>query len=215
MQYFRKGSAASYIHTRDFNENYFREARHLHMTGIPLALSQSAREFARHAQMFMRKEGKTISFDPNVRPALWKSKDEMIRVINEAAFESDFFFPGIHEGELLTGFTEPRDIASFYLEKGVHLVVVKLGDKGAFYKCANDEGYVPSFPVSRVVDPVGAGDGFAVGVISGLLEELSIREAVLRGNAIGALAVQTEGDSDGYPTRPQLESFIKKFVRRF
>ena len=208
VQYFRKGSAASYMHIGDFNEAYFRTARHLHMTGIPLAISDSMREFAKHVQSFMRKEGKTISFDPNLRPSLWKSREEMIRVINEVALESDCFLPGVHEGELLTGCADPRDIADFYLEKGVRLVVVKLGDKGAFYKCANDEGYVPSFSVLKVVDTVGAGDGFAVGVISGLLEGLPIREAVLRGNAIGALAVQSEGDSDGYPTRQQLEQFI-------
>ena len=214
VQYFRKGSAASYLNTVDFDEEYFRTARHLHMTGIPLAISRSMREFAKHAQSFMKKEGKTVSFDPNLRPSLWKSKEEMVSVINEVAFESDYFLPGIHEGELLTGFTQPGDIADFYLDRGVELVVVKLGSKGAFYKCSSDEGYVAGFPVSKVVDTVGAGDGFAVGVISGLLEGLPIRDAVLRGNAIGALAVQSTGDSDGYPTRQGLEQFIEKFARR-
>jgi len=42
-------------------------------------------------------------------------------------------------------------------------------------------------PVARVVDTVGAGDGFAVGVISALLEGLSLAAATARGNAIGAL----------------------------
>ncbi|WP_027410525.1 sugar kinase [Anoxybacteroides tepidamans] len=211
VQYFRKYSAASHLGVSDFNEAYFRSARHLHMTGIPLALSNSMRAFAKHAQSFMRIEGKSISFDPNLRPALWTTKDEMIRVINEAAFESDYVLPGIEEGELLTGFTDPRDIASFYLERGVKLVVVKLGSKGAFYKSNNDEGYVPGYQVSRVVDTVGAGDGFAVGLISGILEGLSIRQAVIRGNAIGALAIQATGDHEGYPNRLALDQFIKNY----
>ena len=56
----------------------------------------------------------------------------------------------------------------------------------------------------KVVDTVGAGDGFAVGVISALLEGLSLQEAAARGNAIGARVVQFPGDSDGLPNRAQL-----------
>lgn len=132
----------------------------------------------------------------------------MVKEINEAAFQADYVLPGLAEGEILTGFKNPRDIASFYLDKGVELVVIKLGPAGAFYKTAAEEGTVLGFPVEKVVDTVGAGDGFAVGVISGLLEGLSIHDAVMRGNAIGSLAVQSPGDNDGYPTKEQLNKYI-------
>ncbi|MFL6627664.1 MAG: PfkB family carbohydrate kinase, partial [Vitreoscilla sp.] len=55
-------------------------------------------------------------------------------------------------------------------------------------------------------DTVGAGDGFAVGVISGLLEGLALEAATRRGNAIGARMVQFPGDSDGLPTRQELDA---------
>ncbi len=58
--------------------------------------------------------------------------------------------------------------------------------------------------VEKVVDTVGAGDGFAVGVISALLEGRALPEAVARGNWIGGLAVQAVGDSEGLPTRDAL-----------
>jgi 2-dehydro-3-deoxygluconokinase len=213
VEYFRKGSAASHLSIEDFNEEYFQHANLLHMTGIPLALSEETRNFAKHVQSFMKKNGRTVSFDTNLRPALWKSKAEMIERINEVAFGSDYVLPGITEGEILTGCKEPRDIAAFYLDKGVKLVVIKLGAEGAFYKSNDEEGTVPGFKVEKVVDTVGAGDGFAVGVISGIIEGLTIREAVLRGNAIGALAVQSPGDNDGYPTKSQLQEFITKGVK--
>ncbi|MCM3118531.1 sugar kinase [Neobacillus sp. MER 74] len=209
VQYFRKGSAASHLNCEDFNEEYFQHAKHMHMTGIPLALSESTRAFAKQALTFMKKNGKKVSFDPNLRPTLWASQEEMVREINEVAFQADYVLPGITEGEILTGFKEPREIASFYLEKGVELVVIKLGAEGAFYKTATEEGTVRGFHVEKVVDTVGAGDGFAVGVISGLLEGLNVQDAVLRGNAIGALAVQSPGDNDGYPTKAVLEKYIE------
>ncbi|WP_419955363.1 sugar kinase [Neobacillus niacini] len=213
VQYFRKGSAASHLKPTDFNEEYFLGAKHLHMTGIPLAISDSARAFAKHALAFMKTNGRKISLDPNLRPTLWASQEEMVKEINEAAFKVDYVLPGLAEGEILTGFSNPRDIASFYLDKGVELVVIKLGPAGAFYKTATEEGTVLGFPVEKVVDTVGAGDGFAVGVISGLLEGLSIHEAVVRGNAIGSLAVQSPGDNDGYPTKVQLERYIEKNIQ--
>jgi 2-dehydro-3-deoxygluconokinase len=210
VQYFRKGSAASHLSVEDFNEAYFLSARHLHLTGIPLALSEKTREFSKHALAFMKRAGKTVSFDPNLRPSLWKSQVEMIAVINETAFQADYVLPGIEEGKILTGYDNPADIAKFYLDKGVKLVVVKLGSEGAFYQTAANGGFISGFKVPEVVDTVGAGDGFAVGVISGLLEGFSVGDAVIRGNAIGALAVQSIGDSEGYPSREKLSNYINQ-----
>jgi 2-dehydro-3-deoxygluconokinase len=209
VQYFRKGSAASHLQMEDFDETYFLSAKHLHMTGIPLAISEQARSFAKHALSFMKKNGRTISFDPNLRPSLWSSQEEMVAQINAVASQANYVLPGITEGEILTGCKHPQDIASFYLEKGVELVVIKLGDEGAFYKTRLEEGMVPGFKVQEVVDTVGAGDGFAVGVISGLIAGKSIAETIVRGNAIGSLAVQSPGDNDGYPTEDQLHKYIE------
>lgn len=180
------------------------------MTSIPAALSPECREFSIHAMKFMKKLGKTISFDPNLRPKLWADTETMVSTINELATQCDWFLPGISEGRTLTGLEKPEDIASYYLDRGVSLVIVKLGAEGAYYKTADQEGYVQGFPVTEVVDTVGAGDGFAVGVVSAMLDGLSFEEATRRGNAIGALAVMSPGDSDGLPTREGLETFMKK-----
>lgn len=64
---------------------------------------------------------------------------------------------------------------------------------------------VPGQPVARVVDTVGAGDAFAVGVISALLEGLPLRRAVARGNWCGSRAVQSRGDMEGLPQRHELD----------
>lgn len=63
---------------------------------------------------------------------------------------------------------------------------------------------MPAFPVNGVIDTVGPSDGFAVGVISALLEGKPIDAAVKRGAWIGARAVQVLGDTEGLPTRSEL-----------
>ncbi|AOZ89103.1 2-dehydro-3-deoxygluconokinase [Bacillus xiamenensis] len=213
VTYYRKGSAASTMNPSDFPSAYFNQAGHLHLTGIPPAVSSEMRAFSFHALKEMKGAGKTISFDPNLRFQLWEEEEDMIHTVNQMASQVDWFFPGLAEGQRLTGCHEPEEIADVYLQKGVKLVVIKLGAEGAFFKSAAGQGIVEGFHVQDVVDTVGAGDGFAVGVISGLLDGLSYEKSVTRGNAIGALAVMSPGDHDGLPTREKLQAFMKEAKR--
>src|ERR1035437_3219201 len=105
----------------------------------------------------------------------------MRAAINDLATRADWVLPGLEEGRLLTGETTPEGIATWYRERGAKLVVVKLGSEGAYFDAVAGSGHVAGFPVAKVVDTVGAGDGFAVGVISALLEGLSVPQAVRRG----------------------------------
>ena len=205
VEYFRKGSAASHLSIEDYHEAYFASARHLHLSGVAAALSASSYELLAHTARTLKAQGKTISFDPNLRPVLWKSEAEMVEKLNRLAFQADWVLPGLKEGMILTGQQTPEAIADFYLRHGVKAVIIKTGADGAWYKAANGEqGCVAPVKVDNVVDTVGAGDGFAVGVISALLEGRSLHQAVTRGNKIGALAIQVQGDSEGLPTREQL-----------
>ncbi|XTZ38574.1 sugar kinase [Salmonella enterica] len=207
VEYFRKGSAASHLSPEDFNSVDCGQVRHLHLSGVAAALSPSSYTLLEHAAARMKAQGKTISFDPNLRPVLWRSEAEMVEKLNRLAFQADWVLPGLKEGVILTGANTPEGIADFYLRRGVKAVVIKTGADGAWFKTASGEqGAIAAVKVDNVVDTVGAGDGFAVGVISALLEGKTLPEAVRRGNTIGALAIQVPGDSEGLPTRAQLEA---------
>jgi 2-dehydro-3-deoxygluconokinase len=158
------------------------------------------------AIVVMRAAGRSLSFDPNLRPTLWASQALMRETLNALAVQCDWVLPGVEEGYVLTGSRDPAAIARFYRERGVERVVVKLGPQGAYYD-DRDAGcdHVSAFPVAKVVDTVGAGDGFAVGVLSALLAGRGVADAARRGAWIGARAVQVIGDTEGLPTRAQLE----------
>ena len=205
VEYFRKGSAASHLSPEDFRAEYFTSARHLHLSGVAAALSESSYALLEQAATTMKAQGKTISFDPNLRPVLWKSEAEMVEKLNQLAFQADWVLPGLKEGMILTGQRTPEGIADFYLTRGVQAVIIKTGGDGAWFKtAAGEQGAVAAIKVDNVVDTVGAGDGFAVGVISALLEGRTLQQAIGRGNKIGALAIQVQGDSEGLPTREAL-----------
>jgi dehydrogluconokinase len=206
VEYFRRNSAASHLSLAQFSPALL-QARHLHATGIPLALSAGCRALAHELVERMRSEGRSISFDPNLRPSLWPDRASMVREVNALAIKAHWLLPGLEEGRLLTGLQTPADIAAFYLDRGVEHVVIKLGGEGAYYRNAQCQGQVAPVPVARVVDTVGAGDAFAVGVVSGLLEGRPLAEAVARGNWCGSRAVQSRGDMEGLPLRRELEAY--------
>jgi sugar/nucleoside kinase (ribokinase family) len=205
IEYHRKGSAASLFEPDDIDVDWLLSARHLHATGVFPALSPNCYAAAQRSLALMREAGRTISFDPNLRPTLWPTPQRMREAINALAAQADWVFPGLEEGRFLTGEQTPEGVASFYRERGARLVVVKLGPGGAYFSSEADCGTVPGFPVAEVIDTVGAGDGFAVGVISALLEGRTVAQAVRRGAWIGARAVQVLGDTEGLPTRTELE----------
>lgn len=205
-EYFRRGSAASRLGVQDNPRAYCSASRHLHLTGVFAAVSPSTRELVFDLAADARAAGRSISFDPNLRPSLWRSQAELVECLNRLASCSDWVMPGLAEGRLLTGRDEPQGIAAFYLDRGACAVLVKLGRAGAYFASAGASGIAAGVAVERVVDTVGAGDGFAVGVVSGLLEGLSLGDAAARGNAIGARVVQFPGDCDGLPTRAELDA---------
>ena len=102
----------------------------------------------------------------------------------------------------------PEEIADFYLGLGARCAIVKVGSKGAYFSNGTESGWGTVYPAEKVVDTVGAGDGFAAGFISAMMEGLPLIDCVSRGNAVGSMQVQVRGDNEGLPTREQLSAFM-------
>lgn len=216
--YFRKGSAASKTSMDLIKELHMEDTKILHITGIFPALSETTRAMVELLINTAHEKGILVTFDPNPRPVLWDSEEKMIAVTNDLACKCDVVMPGLKEGKLFTGKQSKEEIADFYLEKGVSKVIIKLGDTGSYMKEHLQDGSYresvsPSFHV-KVKDTVGAGDGFASGVISGLLEGLKNEYILERGNAIGAIQVTHVSDNAGLPTYDELNEFIQKCERK-
>lgn len=211
--YFRKNSAAANFDMASLDKIDLDSIKIAHLSGIFAALSDNDLAVFKELNRRLLAHHKLVTFDPNLRPALWTSQEHMVEVTNELAKGANIVIPGMNEGKVLMGSDDPETIADFYLNQSdnTQTVIVKTGPKGAFIKQADGTTQtVTGFRVDKVVDTVGAGDGFAVGTITGLLEGLSLADAVKRGCAVGALAVMSPGDSDGYPTPAELEAFLNK-----
>ena len=212
VYYYRKNSAASSLSPSDIKEEFIRKAKYLHITGITAALSESAREAVHSAITIAKENGVKIVFDPNIRLKLWnkeKAREELMKI----AIRSDIVLPGLDEGEILTGETVPEKIAAALLQGSCQTVVIKLGAKGAYCATRSNSEYVPGYLVETIIDTAGAGDGFAAGFLSGQLRGLSLVDSVRLANRIGAFALSSEGDVEGYPNWEEINSTKEQVLR--
>ncbi|MEK3904797.1 carbohydrate kinase family protein [Paenibacillus sp. FSL R7-0179] len=108
----------------------------------------------------------------------------------------------------MTGCSDPAEIADRLLKSGAGAAVIKLGADWAYYSNGRISGTEPGFPVKRFIDPMGAGDGFAAGFISGLLQGEDLPSAVRRGNAVGSIVVGVSGDVEGLPSRQDVDLLL-------
>ena len=126
----RAGSAASRISETDLPVDRIRETKILHISGISQAISSSAADAAFAAIDIAHDAKRLVSYDPNLRLKLWPLRRARA-IIHEAMRACDIALPGLDDAEALTGLRDPDAIASFYLDLGARVVVVKMGRGGA------------------------------------------------------------------------------------
>jgi 2-dehydro-3-deoxygluconokinase len=197
--YYRRGSAASHLTPDDLKPAYFDGIRFFQVSGINSALSSSCHDTVLAAIDLAHQAGALVSFDPNVRLRLWDA-ETCRRTLRSLIRHCDIVLPGSDEAELLTGESDPLVAAKALRALGPRLAIVKLGAQGSM--ALDDDGMVqaPALKLDRIVDPVGAGDGFAAGFLSGQLRGWTTAESLRLGNVVGASAMSVSGDVEGLPT---------------
>jgi 2-dehydro-3-deoxygluconokinase len=201
--YYRKQSPAAALELDQFKNL---QAQVLFVTGITPALSAHNRELTVAVVDQFRAAGTLVVFDPNMRFRLW-SKQEARTVFLELAKRSDVLLPSLIDAEILCGQSDPETTLDRLREFGPKRIAIKLGEDGVFFADEKSRSHLPCFPVPEV-DPVGAGDAFCAGVISGILDQVSFADSVRRGAAMGAFCVSSWGDYAGLPARSELDRFL-------
>ncbi|MDP7738925.1 carbohydrate kinase family protein [Mycobacterium paragordonae] len=111
----------------------------------------------------------TITFDPNVRPSLIVDRDQARERIDKLVARADLVKVSDEDLRWLMPERAPLDTARSWLACGPAIVAVTQGSQGASAFCAAGDTAVPARPVD-VVDTVGAGDAFMVGLLDTLWE---------------------------------------------
>ena len=197
----RKPGADTCLRTDEVNYALLEDCKVFHFGTLSLT-SDPAREATRAAVAYAKKQGKLISFDPNLRKPLWPSDEAAKEQIEWGLRQADIVKISDEEIDFLWGLTPEEGARKLLNEYGVRLVYATLGPKGCHFANANGCGEVPSPTGLHVIDTTGAGDIFGGSAMSQFLklgkapETLTVDEmaAVTRFACCAAsLSTQTHG----------------------
>ncbi len=130
---------------------------------------------------------------------------EKLEDIGEALGYIDYFFPNYDEACLLSGEKDLDKIADSFLKYDVKHVIIKTGKEGCFIKTKGESLKVPAVSGIQAIDTIGAGDNFAAGFITALLDGKELINCAQFANATASIAVQSAGATTGVLNKEQVE----------
>jgi ribokinase len=164
---------------------------------IPLPAVVAAAQAAKEA-------GVTVILDP--APARSDLPEELYPLV-------DIITPNQVETSQLVGFSvndraTATEAAQVLHQRGIPIVIIKLGRQGAVCFTAEETFEIPPFPV-QAIDTVAAGDAFNGGLAAALAEGLPLQAATKQASAVAAISVTRAGAQPSLPTRAELEEFLQ------
>lgn len=213
--FYRSPGADMLMTPEDIDERAIRDTKVFHFGSVSL-IAEPARAATLHALALARRHGKTITYDPNLRLALWPDADAARDGIRRGLVEADVVKIGEEELAFVTGNEDPITAARALWPSRLKLMAITCGSAGCRWLTRESHGAVASFGVSAV-DTTGAGDAFMAGLIAGLLDEPELPKEAVRldaicrfANAAGALATTGRGAIPSLPTRDEIERLLRR-----
>ncbi|MEE8886846.1 MAG: carbohydrate kinase [Eubacteriales bacterium] len=213
----RKPGADTMIRPEEVSTELLDEASIFHFGSLSLT-DEPARSATIFAIKHAKDAGSVISYDPNYRPPLWKSREAAEEQIRSVIGYVDVMKISDEETELVSGEKDPAAAAKILLDKGVKCVVITLGGDGSMV-CTKDFSVTAPALKGKAVDTTGAGDSFWGGFLYCLAsnkvrpENLTKEQAedfALFANSVAGLCVQKRG---AIPAMPEKEAVLEVYHR--
>jgi len=212
--FFRNPSADMLHRAGEVPDAALAGCRFYHHGSISL-IQEPSREASLDALHRARAAGARISFDPNLRPALWPTLTAAREQILAALPLADVAKLSEEEAEFLFGPGTPTEQATRVLDLGPGLAAITRGPAGSTLATRAAAVHEPA-PTVTAVDATGAGDAYAGALIAGLLEggapaaldAAALRDLARFANAAGALTTTRKGAIPALPTRAAVEALL-------
>lgn len=219
--FYRNPGADMFLATKHIEEAYLRSAKALHYGSISL-IDDSPRQATQRARQIAGEAGLLISYDPNLRRALWPSDDLARQQIRQGFAGATVAKVSNEEWLFITGTEDLAQGAKMMFDAGVQLVIRSEGGEGATFLTPRHQGHVNPFKV-KPVEFTGAGDAFVACMITRLLEpwsqgvtpsqldDATLRDIVRHANAVGALTTTKPGAIPAMPTTAEVQTFLQQY----
>lgn len=216
FSFFIDRSADQLLHEKDVDQKLFKEHNILHFGSISM-IHEPVRSATLKAIQLAKENGLLISYDPNLRLGLWKSREKAKEVIVSLLHEADFLKISDEELHFITGETNIQEGLVKLESYNIPLVLVTLGADGSVIHFKGDAEKVRAMKVNAV-DTTGAGDAF----VSAMLYQMSQLDVALTylkledivkmvkfASISGGLAASVKGAMTALPTKEEVVALLK------
>lgn len=216
--FYRHPGADELLSAAEIDSDDLQRAQVFHFGSLSLT-HPSARAATHYAVEQAQKGELIVSFDPNVRPALWKQPEQLKQAVENVVSAADILKLSLEDASFLLGEQTPEKLLEILFEMAQpQLLILTLGAQGCLYQTPQWQGEVQGFHV-HPVDTTGAGDGFMAGLLAYLighkqiklahLPETTVQKALRYAHAVAALTVTQPGAISALPTVETVEAFLR------
>ncbi|WP_084243783.1 sugar kinase [Planomicrobium okeanokoites] len=206
--YYRYQSPILTLAPEDITDKMFDEVNLIHLTGVFLAIDPKNLAIAKKVLEIARKKDIMVSFDPNIRLKLW-TLEQAKAAYMEILPSVNILLTGLDEIEQINGDASDQALEGFAERFNISQLVIKDGGNGSrLYQ--QGTWYSKSAFNVKVIDTVGAGDGFDAGFIYAVLHGYSPEDALEFANGSGALVTTVSGDNEGLPYLQEVLAMVRK-----
>ena len=217
FSFYRNPGADMMLTKEEIQEDLIRNSKVFHF-GTLSSTHEGVREATRYAIDVAKEAGCLVSFDPNLRPPLWKTLEDARKEIEYGLSKADILKISDNEVEFLCGTSDYDEGAKMLIEKyNIPFVCVTLGKDGsrAYYKGMRVE--VPGFVQKNTIETTGAGDTFCGCMLHYIIQhgledltEENLRELLTFANAAASVITTRKGALAVMPSKEEVEELLRE-----
>lgn len=216
--FYRNPGADMMLDKSKVDESYIQTAKIFHYGSLSMT-NQPVRDATYKAIESAKKSNLMLSFDPNLRPLLWKDENEAKEQIKYGLSKCDLLKISEEELEFVTGNSNVGEAAKSLrrMYPNIQLMNVTMGKKGSIAYYKENEVFCPGIIQNATVETTGAGDTFAACIINYILEHdiTSLSEKMLYdmlyfANGAASLITTKKGALCSMPEEKEIQALLNK-----
>ena len=216
FSFYRKPGADIMLQPGELDEALLQDCRIFHFGTLSLT-DEPCRAATEKAYTLAKEAGAWISFDPNLRPPLWKSEDDARAAIEWGLERCDILKIADNELEFMTGETDFDRGAAILRSRfpRIRIFNVTAGSAGSYAYYGQSRVFVPACARGGVIETTGAGDTFCASVLNFALEhgldglsEADLADMLRFANTAAWFVTTKKGAIRSMPERAQVEALL-------